>query len=422
MTTHAEAMTGRLPTLYCDGDLIRGLAAVAGLQLEILDEQARIIQRAHWFDTTVDRSEAAALGALLDITPEAWQQLDEYRAWFHALRDARLQFGAVTVRALQHFTQQYADKFESTKRIAAFPPFEGWAEQFSRNGHALVENPPQRRTVRLGGPGAAEPLAQQVCNAGMDPAPLSVLFTGGSQSEYVPVLVNRTTGDALVLLGELGPGDRLWLQAGADGSLTAQLNRTDVTDKLRGIRQVVPGSPWAPVDVSAPRALILRPGLNDLWFLPVAHFDAPGLDRALLALAGLDLTEGRWDDSSFDHALFYLDPAVYLDLSWRERSPATLRVDLEAGAMRSPAGRLDDAFEAHDRLTGSVGLGIRRLAAAGVAAEVRFRPLHDSQRQLDHLTFISGLPQHEIGTVGIDRLTDSGGLFGVTGYDDSTYQ
>ncbi|MCW1820556.1 hypothetical protein OLG66_06310 [Mycobacterium senegalense] len=54
-------------------------------------------------------------------------------------------------------------------------------------------------------------------------------------------------------------------------------------------------------------------------------------------------------------------------------------------------------------------------------AEARFRPLHDSQRQLDHLAGISGLAQHEIGTVGIDRLTDSGGLFGVTAYDDSTY-
>jgi hypothetical protein len=415
-------MLGRLPALYADGDLVRGLLTVAALQLEIVDEEARIVQRAHWFDTTVELAEAAALGALLDIEPEAWQALGEYRAWFHALRTARLEHGAVSVPALRAFTELYAEAFESTNRIDALPSFETWNTEFVRTGHALVENPPRRRTTRLGGPGPVEPLHQEVVNGGLDPAPLSVLCTGGQQSEYAPVLVNRTTGVALAFLCELRPGERLWLQAEADGSVTAQLGRTDVTDRLRGITRVVPGTPWEPADVSAPRAIVLESGANDLWFLPVAHFDARGLDRALLALAGLDLTEGRWDVSSFDHALFFLDPAAYLDLSWSERLPATLRVDLDAGWLHTSAGRLDDAFEAHEQLVGSVGTGISRLAAAGVAAEVRFRPLHDSQRQLDHLTFISGLAQHEIGTVGIDRLTDSGALFGITDFDESTYQ
>ncbi|MBT2500897.1 hypothetical protein J7E25_17530 [Agromyces sp. ISL-38] len=422
MTTHAEAMLSRLPTLYADGDLVRGLVAVAALQLEIVDEEARIVQRAHWFDATVELAEAAALGALLDVEPEPWQELGEYRAWFHALRTARLEHGAVTGPALRTFTQLYAEAFESTNRIDALPSFETWGSEFARVGHSLVENPSRRRTTRLGGPGPIEPLHQEVANGGLDPAPLSVLFTGGEQSEVVPVLVNRTTGVALAFLGELRPGERLWIQAETDGAVSAQLGRTDVTDRLKGITRVVPGTPWEPADVSAPSAILLEPGPNDLWFLPVARFDAPGLDRALLALAGFDLTEGRWDESSFDHALFFLDPAAYLDLSWSERLPATVRVDLEAGTLRNAAGRLDDALEAHDQLVGSVGTGIGRLAAAGVAAEVRFRPLHDSQRQLDHLTFISGLAQHEIGTVGIDHLADSGALFGVTDFDESTYQ
>lgn len=422
MTGHAEAMLGRLPTLYNDGDLVRGLAAVLGLQLEVIDEEARIIQRAHWFDTTVELVEAAALGALLDIAPEPWQDLGEYRAWFHALRTARLRHGAVTGPALKAFTQMYAESFEQTNGIDALRPFDTWGAEFSRDGHALIENPPRHRTLRLGGPDGVEPLHRQVCNQGLDPAPLSVLLTGGRHSEYTPVLVNLTTGEGLAYLGELGPGDRLWLRAAPDGTVAAQLNRANAIDKLRGISGVTPGAPWSPADlVAPPRALSLRPGPNELWFLPVAHFDAPGLDRALLALAGLDLTEGRWDESLFDHALFYADPAAYLDLSWQEAPPATVLVDLDAAALANRASRAD-ADEAREQLAGSVGAGIGRLAAAGVAAEVRFRPLHDSQRQLDHLTFVSGMARREVGAVGIDRLTDAGGLFDITGYDDSTYQ
>ncbi|GFG52574.1 hypothetical protein CQY20_09200 [Mycolicibacterium agri] len=423
MTTHAEAMVERLPTLYSDGDLVRGLAAVFGLQLEILDEEARIVQRAHWFDTTVELVEAAALGALLDIAPETWQELDEYRAWFHALRTARLRYGAVCTEALTVFTQSYADEFQKTNNIRALADFDTWSTQLTEAGHALVENPPQHATLRLGGPDGIEPLHRQVCNQGLDTALLSVLFTGGGHSEYVPVLVNRTTGAALAYLDELRPGDRLWLQAAADGSITAQLNRADATERLRGIEQVTPGTPWRQADVSSPpRALSLLPGANDLWFVPVAHFDAPGLDRALLALAGLDMTEGRWDETFFDHALFYADPAAYLDLSWRETPPATVLVDLDASALTNSSGRRDDAMQAREQFAGSVQDGIRRLTAAGVRAEVRMRPLHDSQRQLDHLTFMSGMAHREVGSVGIDQLTNSGGRFGVTAYDDSTYQ
>jgi hypothetical protein len=423
VTTHAEAIIGRLPALYSDGDLVRGLAAVLGLQLDVVDEEARTVQRAHWFDTTVELAEAAALGALFDIPPEAWQELDEYRAWFHALRTARLHYGAVSGQALKAFTEKYAEAFETANGIGVLPQFDTWSTEFTAAGHALIDNAERHRTLRLGGPGGIEPLHQQVCNQGLDPAPLSVLLTGGQQSEFVPVLVNRTTGEAVTYLDEVRPGDRLWLRASRDGSLTAQLNRADVTRKLRGISQVTPGTPWLAADVSAPpSALFLQPGANELWFLPVATFDAPGLDRALLALAGLDMTEGRWDESFFDHALFYVDPAAHLDVGWQETPPATVLVDLDAGALLNFAGRRDDALEAREQFAGSVGAGIRALAAAGVVAEVRMRPLHDSQRQLDHLMSVSGMAQREVGTIGVDNLTNSGGVFGVTGFNDSTYQ
>jgi hypothetical protein len=423
MTSHSEAMTERLPTLYRDGALVRGLVDVLGLQLEIVDAEARIVQRAHWFDDTVERDEAAALGALLDIGIEPWQSLGEYRAWFHALRTARLRDGAVTGPALRRFVVMYAEAFERTNRVEALGVFEDvWAAATGRQGHAFVENPPVANAARFGGT-AAEPLTRQVLtNAGLDPADVSILFTGTEVGEYVPVVVNLTTGEALAYLDAVGVGQRLWV-LGAGGTLTAQLEQADVTHRMRHVRRVVPGSAWTTADVSE-QALPLRllPGENDLWFLPVAHFDSPGLDRVLLALADLDLQQGRWDAGEFGRALFYQDPGVVIDLTWTERRPAQVRVDLDAGTFRSQAGGLDEALLARSELDVSLGLGVRSLAAAGVRADVRLRPLHDSQRQLDHLVFISGRQIGEAGTVGIDRLRDAGGVYGVTGYGDSTYQ
>lgn len=425
--SHSTALTDRLPTLYRDGDLVRGLAGVIGLQLEILDAEARSVQKSHWFDGALELAEAAALGRLLDIPPEPWQELGEYRAWFHALRTARLEFGAVTREAITEFVRRYVEAFEATNSIDALPPFTTWSAEAVDAGHALVENPPWDRTLRLGGPGGVQPLHQEkVQHGGLDPALLSVLFTGGRISEPVPVLANRTTGEALLFLGEIQAGDRLWITAAADGTASAQLNRHDATSALRTIRGLRPGTPWTAADVSAsdaaPMAITLRPGPNDLWFLPVAHFDQPGLDRPLLSLADLDLTQGRFDESSFDAALFYQDAAAFLDLAWKERPPAAFRVDLDASSLTSPAGGLDDALQAVDQLQGSVGAGVARLAAAGVASEVRFRPLHDSQRQLDHLIGVSGLPLRDVGSVGTDRLPDAGGLFSITGFGESTYQ
>ena len=425
MSAHAEALTDRLPTLYRDGDLVRGLAKVLGLQLEIADEEARIIQRAHWFDTTAQLAEAAALGALLDIDPEPWQSLGEFRAWLHALRTARLDHGAVTGPALRVFVEMYAEAFESANNVEALPAFEDeWPIGPVRAGHAFVENPPQTNGIRLGGPGAAEPLTQQaVVNGALDAAYVSILLTGDNGGEHVPVITNLTTGDALVYLDQLTIGDRLWVRANDDGSVTAELGRVDVTSKFRNVRRLTPGVPWSVADTETDvRALQLQPGRNDIWFLPVAHYGVAGLDRVLLALADLDLREGRWDKSTFDHALFYQDPGVLIDLVWTERLAASIRVDLDAGTLRCPAGQLEQALEAREQLESSLGVGIRKLTAAGVASTVRFRPLHESQRQVDHLVFISGMKQHDVGTIGIDHLRDAGGLFGVTDFDSSTYQ
>ena len=70
---HAKDMADRLPPLYRDGTLIRGTedGSVGGIldspaiQLEIFDEDAREVQRAHWFDSALELEEVANLAAIL---------------------------------------------------------------------------------------------------------------------------------------------------------------------------------------------------------------------------------------------------------------------------------------------------------------------------------------------------------------------
>ena len=75
---HVESMLKRLPQLYRDGELVRDVLELPALQIEILEEEALEVQRAHWFDTTLELEEASSLAAILDIAPEPWQQLGEF--------------------------------------------------------------------------------------------------------------------------------------------------------------------------------------------------------------------------------------------------------------------------------------------------------------------------------------------------------
>jgi len=422
---HADAMLARLPSLYRDGELLAGVMAIPGLQLEMVDEDAAAIQRAHWFNSAVDRGEAARLGALLDIAPEPWQGLAEYRAWLHALRNAMLRHGAVTRGALTGFVEEYTTAYRAATGSTVVAPITTWSE--TRSGHlpAFVENPPLRRVAHISAAGGIAPLQRfQLDQRGLDDTRLAFVCTGlPDQGEYVPLLANVTTGDALVWLGHLPAGQRLWLRPQADGTVTAELEGRDVTRELRSISGLVPGTPWSSEQlVDPPRALPLIRGRNDLWFLPVAHFDRPGLDRALLALADLVLAQGRWDETTFDRALFAQETGLTLLMTWVETQPATIEITLPAGLMRARAGELEDALVERDRLAGALALAVDRLRPAGVRASVGLTPMAEQQGQMDRLVATMPVVQREVAPMGADALPDAGGLFGVTEFDGSTYR
>jgi hypothetical protein len=237
------------------------------------------------------------------------------------------------------------------------------------------------------------------------------------------VIVNLTTGRALAYVGDVPPGARLWLHPQDDGGVRAQLEGRDVSAALRSIDGVEPGTPWDEATVAAPaRAITLVPGRNDLWFLPVATYDAPGLDRVLLALADLLLHEGRFDQTSFDHALFVQSPAVTLRASWVEAQPARVRIELPGGAMVSRAGEIDAALTERTGAELSLRDGVAELVAAGVASELELAPFREQQPQMDFAAGRLPLAHREGGPTGADRMPDSGGLFAVTDFDESTFQ
>jgi hypothetical protein len=235
-----------------------------------------------------------------------------------------------------------------------------------------------------------------------------------------------------VFLGAVPVGQRLWIRALDGGSVEASLEGRDVTDRLRTIPVLSPGTPWdEPVDGNWPPAKALRlvRGENDLWFLPVAHFDELGLDRFLLALPDLLLQQGRFDETSFDRSLFYQDPALVLRVSWIETEPASFEIHLPAGGLlgRVHEGETTELARARaqadrDHLALSLGDGAQKLKAAGVRASVELDSFSETQRQLDVLRAVMPIVQREVGPSGADRIREAGGVFEVTAFDDSIFR
>ncbi|MDM0110703.1 hypothetical protein QTI66_01000 [Variovorax sp. J22R133] len=408
-------MAARLPLLYREGELVTGLLEQAGQQIEIAVDDALEVQRAHWFDNALELEEAAGLAALLDIAPEPWQDVRLFRAWVHAQRDALLKGGGVTADAITGFARDYAQAWQQATglRLGAGEP-------------VLIDNPPIARVARPPVPADdTVPLTQfSVQMAGLDETVASFLLTGlAAGPEYSPLVVNLSTGEALLYRGRVATGQRLWLRGSADRTLEARLENRDVSDRMVSISGLVPGVPWEAAQVTTPaQAIRLVHGENRLWFLPVAHFDDEGLDRVLLALADLALAQGRWDSTTFDHALFYQDAAVMLKVRWIEAQPATFELRLPATSLRQRVPAAANPEDARRQIGNALETGIGRLKAAGVRAQVRLLEFAEQQRSFDHLTQVLPLRIRDAGATGADRLAERGGLWGVTEYGESTFR
>jgi hypothetical protein len=282
------------------------------------------------------------------------------------------------------------------------------------------EQPPLRRVDPAF---ALEPLQQfSVQQRGLDDTPAAFLLTGiGGAPEFVPVIANLTTGQALIFKGSIREGERLWLRPTPEGAVEATLGNDDVTDRLHSVASIEPGVPWTATETPA-QAITLVRGENELWFLPVAHFDEPGLDRFLLALADLQMRQGRWEETGFDHSLFYQEAGVQLTMTWVETQPATFAIRLPASMLRNAEGELEESLAERDRLALSLDRAVESLRPAGVRASLVMEPFREIQGQGDHVDVIAPLRVHEVGPTGADRMPDAGGVFEVTDFNDSTFR
>ena len=415
--SHLEQIASRLPALYRDGELLAAIVGVPALSLEVFDEQALEVQRSHWFDSAYRFDDVARLAVLLDLAPETWQGLREFRAWVHSLRNAWLKNGTATRRPLEMFVDEYTRRFQAAVGIDAVTALGNWSETPSETRPALVEFPQRRRFVQIPDAGPVEPLHQQrVVSNDLDLTAADFFFVGRTAArEYMPVLVNTTRGEALIYTGTLGNGERLWLEALDDGTVRAYTDKLDVTDRLYSVSAVTPGSGWSVDETQRPaKVLQLSRGANDIWFLPVAHFDQPGLDRALLALAELDLKQGRWDTTVWDRSLFYQQPAADLWIAWDEGLPGTFEITVPGGILVNSAGNTEQALEDRGRLQFSLDLGIQRIKAAGVAATTRLLSFTEVQPSRDALCEMFPKTFREAGATGIDQRPDAGGVFTVS--------
>ncbi|MDH3602281.1 MAG: hypothetical protein OEU26_21925 [Candidatus Tectomicrobia bacterium] len=422
---HLQNMLKRLPLLYQDGELLADILAIPAVNLDVFDEQMLEIQRAHWFDQAIEFEDAAKLAALIDIPPETWQGLREFQAWVHALRNAWLRHGTATRQPLQQFVDDYTQRFQTAVRINAITTLGNWSDTPSQTRPALVENPLVRRFQHIAGNDPVEPLHREtVINRGLDDTVADmVLFGLSGGKEYMPVMINIVTGNALIYKGIIAPGDRLWLQTLEDHTVRAYTDKADVSHRLYSVSNVVPGDAWTPERAQQPaQAMPIVRGDNTLWFLPVAHFNQPGLDRVLNALADLNLRQARWDETGLDQSLFYQEPVMDLWVSWQEARPASFTITLPGGAMINPAGQTETALENRDRLQFSLNLGVQKIKAAGVEASTRILSFMEVQGSRDSLRDVWPKTFKEIGPSGADTVPDSGGVFNITDFGDSVFR
>lgn len=429
-------LLNRLPDLYREGDTVGRLGAVLGNQFEMLDETARDVRRSHFFAQCLDLEDAAKLGALLDIAPEPFQGLIEYRGWANGLRTARLKAGSVTREGIRLFTKLYLDGFHAGNRVQITPTTGQLGFVASEETPALIENPPTARYERGPGVDGITPLDRfDLTNAGLEDVPLGMVLTarGEEGGEFAPLIANLTTGEALVFLDRLPAGKRLFLIPAAGENevdpptLEARLENDDVSDRMRLIDGLEPGQAATAVGSGGPlRPLTLARGANDMWFLPLAHFDVPGLDRALFALAGEGMKQGRWSETTFwnekdlSGSIFAQPAQATLQMAWAEVSPATIELRIPTGIMRSNAGEIDAALQARENLATALAIALTQLSAAGVRARANLARKREHQPMHDSLRFVAPTTFREGGSTGADRLPDADARYGVTKLDDST--
>lgn len=423
-----DDMLDRLPPpLRADrAGLLGGVLANAAVQFACVDEEMDRIRRSHLLELAFDMVDLTKLGALVDLSPAPWEPIDLFRIRLRATIAARLA-GAVTRSAMEPVLVALLDGAQQAMgtRYANLAP--GARGRVFRDPVAVRrpgapvfrEYPPRRRRdpALVAKGGRLRPLDRvTLTHRGLGETPLQAVLRGrvGGRTA-VPLLAHLGTGRVIVFRGLVPAGVELRLRATVEG-LAATLDGREATDRLITAAGFTPGAKFPLTPDAEPQPIMLRPGTNDIWFLPLALYGERILDRGALGLPGLELRHGVFGSpdvpgTNFDDSLFEQQPSVSLDLWWEEATPASFRFEVPGGTVRNTIAETVDRKAWRDALLSVLNGTIALLRAAGVDGRVAFVPLQETQRQQDRGRLVNPhlppeMQQSEARLAGVTALFD----------------
>lgn len=425
-------------SIEADSVLQRFLQVIA-LDLEVFQEDLDRMRQSHWIRTAYSLSDAAKLGALLDIKPFPWEHLDLYRRRLLALVVARLK-GALGPNEIREFVYTYLQETERALDATLLPGLQSVSLKDAYSPPearplfrplVLAENPRRRYD--------SKPLTDRnghipylfrwsESNKGLDDTAVEIHISGLQQNRTVtPVLVNLTTGSLLCFAGRIPFGQTLTItraQAAAplsDRVLKATMDGSDVSHLLFSVEGFTLGVPFSKQQ-HEPKPLLprLKRGVNEWIFLSVGMFDIRGLDNFFFALASQELCEGAFDETRFDTSLFPSGPIAKLEMTWTETEAACFEVRVPRYLVIESAGNASESF--HAEVGQALESSVDGLRAAGVKALVRFVPFEEVQRQLVKTRIPWKVLDPEPGSSGETRSVELGGRYGETSLDQSRFE
>ncbi|HEX9821342.1 MAG TPA: hypothetical protein VGD07_17205 [Methylomirabilota bacterium] len=436
---HLTRLLDLLPGPYAVADdaVLTSLLDVAALELETFQEDLDRMRQSHWIRFAYRLADAEKLAALVGIQRLPWEGLEMFRERVLAVVVARLA-GALGPREIKRFVFDYLRKSEDVLGCTFVPglqtldleqAFATESDPPRRRALALRENPRRERaSAALRARAGRVPYLHRwsETNRGLEESVATFRLSGLAQGRTsVPVLANLTTGDLLGYADRIPFGRTLVVRAG-DGAgrpARATVDGADVTGRLFSLEGLTPGVPFTPAQLdAAPRLPRLARGDNEWIFLCLGLHDVRGLDHFAFALAGRDLYEAAFDRTAFDQALFPSGPVATLEMDWIETTPACFEVHVPRWMVSEPADLAAASTpRPHEQVAEGLVDTIRQLHAAGVRAEVHFRPF--TERQPQHVTV--RLPwkilDPETAPTGAAELT-LGGRFGESPLGGARYE